>query len=133
MLGIVDFSVDNSDDIILEDDISLEIDVVKSTLRTVERRLVAREDDFIIDDISAGLERFLFNLKTSWTKDEILIAMNNSLQTDSLLSPYDYKILINETDDTRLHLIVKFLNGFIGGNNTFRIIVDITNQRIFRG
>jgi CO dehydrogenase nickel-insertion accessory protein CooC1 len=132
MLGIIDFQVNNVDDIMFDSDFIIEDSIPRSLMRTIERRLVAKEDDFIIDDIAAGLESFLFGYKTPYTKDDIQIAINNSLQTDSLLNAFDYKILLDETQDKRVHIIIKFTNSFDGAGS-FRIIVDIENQKIYRG
>jgi hypothetical protein len=132
MLGIIDFKVDNSDDIILLDDIIIEDSTQKSTMHTVERRLVARNEDFILDNIAAGLDSFIFQTKTSYTKDNIMSAINNALQTNGLLSPNDYKILISETNDRHINLIIKFSNR-LDGADTFKLVVDIENQRIYRG
>jgi hypothetical protein len=132
MLIINDIKVDNADDIMIDHDLLIENGTFTSSLKVVERRLVARDEDFIIDDIAAGLDKFLFGNKSSYTNDDIMFAMNNALQTNSLLSPTDYNIILSNTIDKRIHLLIKFTRTMDGVDN-FRIIVDPENQKIFRG
>ena len=133
MLVMIDFKTDDSDDIILNDDIQTDDSLYDSTIKTVERRLVARGEDFILDDIAAGLESFIHSHKTTFTNTNILSAIVNAAETNRLLLPSDYTLLVEDTADKRFHILIKFSNSLLSDSNAFRIIVDTENQRVYRG
>ena len=131
MLPLVDFKCTEDDDIILNDDIQ-EGEVSESIINVTERRLVARYDDYLYDPIAAGLERFLFQNKTFITQENIKTAITNSLLSDLLFHPNDYTIEITETNNRIVNIIIVFKE-YLGIDRLFRIVVDISNQRIYKG
>lgn len=132
MLYIRDLLTDDSDDIIIKGDILTDNSSYDSTIKNVERRIVARYDDFL-SDIAAGIERFIFGTKTIITIISVKTCITNALLSDGLLEKSDFDILISETKDRILHILIKFNNPYIGNNNLFKVIIDIQNQRVFRG
>lgn len=132
MLYISDLLTDDSDDIIIKGDILKDTSSYDSTIKNVERRIVARFNDFI-DDIAAGIERFIFGTKSVLTIISVKTCITNVLLKDNLLSKSDFEIIIDETKDRILHILIKFNNPYIGRSNLFKVIIDIENQRVFRG
>lgn len=133
MLLITDFKVDNSDDIIINGDMILDNSPSDSAMRVAERRIVARGDDFRIDDISAALEKSLFQTKNPFTIEDIKISINNVLLADRLFVPSDFSIHVIDSNDKTLYITLIFRNALINEDNRFKIVVDIENQKIYRG
>lgn len=134
MILISDFKVDDSDDIIINGDILEEESPFVPLIRNVERRVVARYDDFVLDAIAAGLERYVFGTQTSLTVEGIKTSINDALTYSNLLSSSDFDIIVLEQESKRLPILLKFNSPiFAEGDQGFRIIIDIENQRIYRG
>jgi hypothetical protein len=133
MLATKDLYVDEGDDIVIREDILIDDDVFNCTMRTAERRLVARGEDFILDDIAAAIEQFIHKKKDSFTKEGLRRAIDLSLLTNNLFSTSDYRVIIPDTMDRAFHIVLKFTNPLIADKSTFKIVVDIENQRVYRG
>ena len=137
MLTITDVEVDNADDIILGDDIEIEWNGGLSTMRCAERRVSARYDDFILDDISAGLERFLLQKDQTYTKNNIEAAIRECLEKDALLFSGDYDVFIMDAaEDKKLPIIIRFripnIPDSLIDRLTFKVLVNIENQRSYK-
>ena len=137
MLAITDVEVDNADDIILTDDLEIEWNAAVSTIRCAERRVSARYDDFMLDDISAGIERFILQSDRQITKDNVESAIRQCLEKDSLLFSSDYDVFIlDATSDRKLPIIIRFrvpgVDDSILEKLTFRVLVNIENQRSYK-
>ena len=133
MIPIVDMRVDYSDDISIKGDILIDSNIGTSSINTAQRRIVARTTDFLIDNVSAGLERFLFTTKDPYTISDIKSAINTVLITDNLFQSNEFTINIIEKNTRTLYITLIFIGQPIDPANRFRIIVDIENQRIYRG
>lgn len=131
MLTIYDIQTNDSDDIIIQDDIELEEDYFISLIKTAERRVSARYDDFVLNKSGAGLERFLLKFNTDNTRESILYAIRLSLSENTLLSNSDYDILLPKIDSDTLPIYIKMI-GFPEDSATFKIIINIKNQRSYR-
>lgn len=132
MLPIIDYKTSADDDIILNGDIN-EGSLDESVMNVAERRLVSRYDDYLFDPISAGLERFIFQHKTFITQENIKTAITDSLISDSLFLPSDFDIIIEENNNRSMNIIIRFNNIMIESYGLFKIVVDIENQRVFKG
>lgn len=132
MLHIADLKTDLSDDLIINGDMLVDEDDEQSTLGVIGRRTVGRWDDIVLDDVTAGIERFLYSTKSPLTSENIKSAINRALLADSLLSPTDFKIIIPETNSRTFSILIKFTNPSLNGK-PFKVIVDQENQRIYRG
>lgn len=133
MLIVTDMLSDLSDDICIRGDILIDSSIGNSIINVAERRIVARATDFQIDSIGAGLETYLFKTKTPYTISNIKTAINDVLLADYLFGPSDFSIQVVEKNTRTLHLTIIFKSQIIDQSNRFRIIVDIENQRIYRG
>jgi hypothetical protein len=131
MLPIIDYKTNLSDDLCIENgDIAIETDLYTSTVKTGERRASARYDDFPLNDISAGLERYLYqNIESS--KSEILYDLRNVLKANHLFLTSDFDIIIPNTDNKFLQVFIKLKTGLTDSDG-FRVIVDQLNQNSYR-
>lgn len=131
MLYIKDFDISEDDDIIINDDLELDENLIPSSIRTLQRRISARGDDFLIDiNIAAGLEKYLYGDKVNISHEDILRSLNNVILENNLFSPQDYNIFINETNDRRINIFIK-LNIGSSEYQTFKIVIDQQNQSIW--
>ncbi|MDY0198964.1 MAG: hypothetical protein RBR68_14260 [Tenuifilaceae bacterium] len=131
MIYSTDFKANNADDIIIHDDILIEEDPRISILNNAERRISSRYDDFVLDSISAGIERYLLK-KTQFTHSDIKYTIRNVLEVNELLIDNDFDIIIDEdkVNVNILHIYLK-LNKSIS-TSPFRITINLQNQRSFR-
>lgn len=131
MLDVIDFRTDESDDIILDGDIIVESDAILCVKKTAERRVSARYDDFQLNNVGAGIERFLYKRITDYLDIEITEEIRNSLSADNLLSSLDYKVLIPDVDSKKLPIFIKFSSPLIGSDYNFKVIINQENQRSY--
>ena len=132
---LYDLLVDNGDDIIVTDDLDIDVNPLNSVLRTVERRVSARYDDFLYSACGAGLERFIQKRINGNTKAEIENAIRNALFSDTLLLSGDYDINIIDVGNHKLQVILSFKFPGIDPNSdiaTFKIMVNLQNQRSYK-
>lgn len=132
MLYSTDFKTNNADDIIIHDDILIESNSVISVLNNAERRIVARYDDFVLDPISAGIERYLLK-KTKFTHSDIKYTIRSVLEVNELLVDNDFDVIVNEDSiNSNILQIYLKLNKSISSQTPFRITINLQNQRSFR-
>lgn len=134
MKFIYDAEVDNADDIILTDDIVADWDPIRCTIRCAERRVSARDDDFLLDDISAGIERYLLQHKTQATTANIESAIRGCLSGDSLLFANDFDVFTLDTSDNKITILISFKVTDPGNEDqlTFKVIINNENQRSYK-
>jgi hypothetical protein len=132
MLYTIDFLTGNDDDIVINGDIQVESDPYISTMKIAERRISARYDDFALNSIGAGIERFL-QKKTQYTTSDIKYAIRSVLEVNSILVDNDYQIYIPEENTNYLQIFLKLNPNLIySKEDTFKVIVNIMNQRAYR-
>jgi hypothetical protein len=132
MLSILDMKTDNSDDIIINGDIEFENDTLLSTIKTAERRITARYDDFQLSNISAGLESHVWHRINESTKYAISEDIKRALTLNGLIGLNEYKtILLDELADGSMPIIIKFTSPYISSNYSFSTIVNQQNQRSY--
>jgi hypothetical protein len=133
---LFDVEVDDADDIILTDDIEIEPDSIINIIRCAERRISARWDDFILDDVSAGIERFIQQIVTPVTKQNIESAIRECLSKDFLLFANDFDVYLLDIVDRKLPIIIKFnapdVPDDIQGQLTFKVVINNENQRSYK-
>jgi len=131
MLYIIDLKTDESDDLVLENgNISLEDDEYISTIKTGERRVSARGDDFILDDIGAGLEKYMYqNLENS--KSGIVFDVSKSLRAGGLFSDSDFEVITLASENKVAQVFIK-INSGLTKSQGFRVIIDQLNQNSYR-
>ncbi len=131
MLTIVDFQVDESDDIILDGDIFYEEDVTLNVVKTAERRISARYDDFILNNVGAGIERFLSQRINDFLELTVSDEIKNVLSAYNLLTPLEYEVLIPEHNSSKLPIFIRFISPLLGSDYNFRVIINQENQRSY--
>ena len=131
MLYSTDLKANLADDLIIKDDILLEADPYKSAINNAERRISSRYDDFVLDAISAGIERFL-QKRTEYTYTDIKYAIRSVLASDGLMSNGDFEIEIPETNTENLQIYLKINHNIATTEKTFRIVINIKNQMSYR-
>lgn len=123
---------DSADDIIINGDITIEPGTIVSTIKIAERRISARYDDFLINNIGAGLERHILKRIDAATKYNIEDDIRRSLTSDMLMSFSEYKAyLLSETDDGSLPIVIKFTSPYFGSEYTFSTLINNQNQRSY--
>lgn len=137
MLFVTDLLVDNADDIVLSGDIEDEPNYGINLVRCAERRVSARYDDFLLDDISAGIERFILQKEVSSTISDIETAIRTCLSKNALFYSNEYDVYILEaTKDGKLPIILKFraqnFPAEYADRLTFRVTINIENQRSYK-
>lgn len=139
MKVLIDLQVNKADDIIIQnEDILFESNYLVSVSHCCQRRLSAREDDFYYTpDISAALERYNQNTINSFLINSIETSINLSLTTDALLNNSDYKVYIQQQDQTKLQIYFAISIPGISENNVpdgfyFNVLVNQQTQRNYR-
>jgi hypothetical protein len=128
-----DFQTDNADDIFLDGDIFIEADLGTNTVKNAERRITARYDDFILSNISCGIERYIGKKITDMTKYIITEEIKRCLGSDGLLSGNEFDVVIPAIQNIRkLPVFLKFNSPFIQGSDSFKVIVNTENQRSYK-
>lgn len=132
MLYISDLAVDDSDDIIIDNgDFVLEDDGYKSCIQIAERRVNAKQDTFLLDDINAGLER-LINQNIELCKPDILYEISRVMRANNLFSSSDFDIKINTDKDTKTLQIFVRIKSDETDSDGFKVIIDTQNQNSYR-
>jgi len=136
MLPLVDLQTDSADDIILRgDDFLIEEDTLQASLNIAARRICGRFDDSQFrENLCAGLERFLFSKNINNSIFDIKNAITKCLSRDYLFFSSDFDIKVGKSDNPReAKLYIIFKTSIPGSATTFKIFVDIENQRVYRG
>lgn len=136
MRPIIDVLVDDADDIVISgDDIFLEENILQNSLNVAGRRIVGRFDDSALrENLHAGLERFLFSKNILSSVYDIKTAVIKCLSRDNLFSSSEYEVKIVESENPNAaKLYIIFKSPFAGTLKTFKVFVDIENQRIYKG
>lgn len=136
MKSIIDVQVDGTDDLIIQsDDILIEGNLLQTSLNVAGRRIVGRYDDSSLrDNLCAGLERFLFSKNIVNSAYDIKSAIIKCLSRDSLFNSTEFDISIAPSENPReAKLYIIFKTPFQNSVSTFKIFVDIQNQRVYRG
>ena len=132
MVRTTDFQTDESDDIVINGDFSLEPDMVVSIVKTAERRVSARQDDFLLRNAGAGIESFLFKRITDTAKQMISSKINSVLSMDNLLNSQEFKIFIlNHNDQGKLPVLIKFNFPGAEAKYNFQTLINQQNQRSY--
>lgn len=136
MKAIIDVQVDEADDLIIQsDDLLIEENILQAVLNVAGRRVVGRYDDTTLrDNVCAGLERFLFSTNIKNSLYDIKNTIIKCLTRDNLFSANEFDIISTNAEgerDAKLYIIFK--TALFNNASTFRIYVDVQNQRIFRG
>lgn len=132
---VMDLKVDNGDDIILRDDLVVDIDPFNAIMRTSERRISARYDDFTYTRGAAGLERFIQQKINTTTKANIEEAIRDALYADALMLPNEYDVFIVDVGKNKLQIIIQLrFPGYKGDPEvtTFKVMVNLQNQRSYK-
>lgn len=128
-----DFKTDNADDIFLDGDIFIESDLGVNTVKNAERRISARYDDFVLENISAGIERFIGKKVNDMTRHIISSEIQRCLGSDGLLAGNEYQIVIPNLDNIhKIPIYIKFSTPYITGDDTFKVVVNIEGQRSYK-
>ena len=128
-----DFKTDNSDDIMLNGDIFVETDLGINTIKNAERRVAARYDDFTLLNISAGIERYIGKTINEMTKFIITEEISRALSGDGLLTNREFKVIIPDIKNIRsIPVFLKFSSPYITSDNSFRVMINIENQRSYK-
>lgn len=136
MKYIVDAKVDETDDLILiNNEILLEDSVLQTNLNIAGRRIVGRYDDASLrDDLFAGLERFLFSKNIFNSVYDIKNAIVRCLARDGLFASNEYEVKITEsTTPKEAKIYIIFKTPLLDNVKTFKIFIDVENQRVYRG
>ena len=139
MKVVMDLQVNKADDIVIQNhDVSFENDYIVSVSRCCQRRLSARQDDFYYTpDISAALEQYNQSKINSFLINDIETSINLALTTDALLNSSDYKIYIQQQDQTKLQIYFAMNPPGLSSTNIpdglyFSVIVNQQTQRNYR-
>ena len=136
MNSITDLQVDETDDIIIQsDDFLIESNTLQTSLNVAGRRIVARYDDSPLrDGLCAGLERYLFSTNLKNSVYDIKSTIIKVLSRDNLFNSSEFDVRIAPTDNPReAKLYIVFKPPFLSTVSTFKIYVDIENQRVYKG
>lgn len=135
MLSYTDLSVDECDDILLNgDDLSTEHDEYINIFRNAERRVSARETDYLLtSEISACLETMLQGKVNSLLLSDIETNIRTSLNQSNLLLNNEFDILFKVNED-KVGILLKFKmpNASTSEKNTLSVYIDRLNQRVYR-
>lgn len=132
---LMDLLVDNGDDIILTDDIDIDVIPMNSVIRTAERRISARYDDFVNFPCAAGLERYIQKKITGDTKAEIETSIRQALYSDAFLSYGEYDVHVIDVGSSKLQILLAFKVPELQDYpelTTFKVMVNLQNQRSLR-
>lgn len=136
MKSIIDVQVDGTDDLIIQDnDLLIEANILQTSLNVAGRRIVGRYDDAELrDNLCAGLERFLFSKNIINSAYDIKSSIIKCLSRDGLFNSTEFDIKIAPTENPReAKLYIIFRTQLKNEVSTFKIFVDIQNQRVYRG
>lgn len=132
MLYITDIATDDSDDIILTDDVVGEESYSLSTIKVAERRLKGRYDDLPLDNCTAGLERYI-QTRGKYPPYIIKSEIRRALGADNLLQNKDYDLVVGDIDQSgRMPITLRFNGLLLDTDDTFKILIDLTNQTSYR-
>jgi hypothetical protein len=136
MNAITDLQVDEMDDIILQSsDLLIDSNPLRTSLNAAARRIVARYDDAPFrDGLCAGLERFLFSTNIKKASYDVKSAIIKVLSRDNLFNSNEFEVkLVNSENPREAKLYIVFKPQFLSSVPTFKIFVDIENQRVYKG
>jgi len=129
----IDFKTDNADDLILSGDILQESDPGISTVKNAERRITARYDDFLLDNIGCGVERYIQKQITETTKSILETEIKRSLSSFGLLLSSEYAVKFLDIPDSRtLPVLLKFTSPILRNADNFKVVVNLQDQRAYR-
>jgi fructose-1,6-bisphosphatase/sedoheptulose 1,7-bisphosphatase-like protein len=131
MLQITDFKTDDADDIIIGSDIEVERSYSLSTMKTAERRISGRYDDFLLDDCAAGIERFIQG-QGAFSRTSVEYEIRKVLTLNNLFANQDYDIKMSSITNGKLFVGLRFKTNQIDTSDTFQIIVNLENQQSYR-
>jgi len=132
MLNCIDLLTDDSDDIVIKGDLQLSYDSFKNVAKTAERRVSARVDDFLLENVGAGIEEKLLHRINETNKFIIKNKISRVLGINNLLfsSEYDIKIL-PENDEGKLPILLAFTSPLVNKSYNFSVIINKQNQRSY--
>jgi hypothetical protein len=136
MNPITDLQSDEMDDIILQsNDFLIESNTLQTSLNVAARRIVARYDDSPLrDGLCAGLERYLFSANLGASIYDIKSSIIKVLVRDNLFSSNEFEVKVAPSENQReAKLYIVFKPAFLSNVSTFKIFVDIENQRVYKG
>jgi hypothetical protein len=132
MLAIYDLVTDDSDDLIIDGDLDIEVDPLKSLIKVAQRRVSARCDDFMLENVGAGIERYLQKRINTSTKFQIQEEISRVLSDNNLFLRKEFKtILLDENEDGSLPIIIKLKSNFTDYGYSFRVLINNQNQRSY--
>jgi hypothetical protein len=135
MLPIMDLQTDSADDIIISgDDFLVESNILQCSLNVAGRRICGRFDDNTFrENLCAGLERFLFSSNILNSTYDIKSAIIKCLSRDNLFFSSDFTVEVGKSTEPReAKLYIIFKTSILGSVSTFKIFIDVENQRVYR-
>lgn len=132
MLNCIDLLTDESDDIVIRGDLQVSRNIFKNVAKTAERRVSARLDDFLLENVGAGIEEKLLHRITETNKFIIKSKISRVLGINNLLfnSEYDIKIL-PENYEGKLPILIAFTSPLVDKSYNFNVIINKQNQRSY--
>jgi hypothetical protein len=134
MLPVIDLQADESDDIMFSSsDILVEKNIFKTSLDIAARRICGRYDDNTYrQNLTAGLERYLFQNNIKRVEPNIILDIDKCLRRDFLFNAGDFSISTSDSSDEHEAKLYVTFHG-AGDAGEFKIFIDVQNQRVYRG
>jgi hypothetical protein len=131
----LDLKVNNADDIIFDGiDLVTETDIFSSSMKNAQRRVSARQTDFIIrPEIAAGIESFLQSNINDFLLSDLESTIRFCMTQYGLFENKDFKVKFDTTNAGKLGVIILFSPNVLSSSEetSFSVFVDIQNQRSY--
>jgi len=132
MLSIIDFHVDDADDITLLGDIAYEYDASINTIITSQRRISAKQGDFILSNIGVGAEKYINSHLNNGVQYLLQADILRSLVANSLFDFGEFSVVIlSMIEEHKLPVLIK-LRTSNPRYTSFKTIINTQNQRSYK-